>query len=365
MNFPNKLSVTYHKQRVGTLSMTPNSVCAFEYDKQWLAEGFSISPLDLPLQDGIFIAKAHPFYGNFGIFEDSLPDGYGRYLLHKILKRNSVDDSTLTPIARLSIVGTSGMGALCYVPESLAGESKALPQMDELQQLALDVLSEKHDGDEDVLYFNSGNSGGCRPKCLMHDEEGSWLVKFRHTYDPTDMGHMELLYNQRARECGITVPDFKLIEGKYFATRRFDLIDGQRIHVATAGALLNESIETPKMDYKTLLSLTGWLTQDPKAVEQMFRRMVFNVLTGNKDDHPKNFAFMHTGGRWQLAPAYDLTRNLAGYHGEHATSANYAGNPTTEDMLTVGESIRIPRKRGIRIIEEVRETCRDILIPMG
>ncbi len=161
------------------------------------------------------------------------------------------------------------------------------------------------------------------------------------------------------------MPDFKLIEGKYFATRRFDLIDGQRIHVATAGALLNESIETPKMDYKTLLSLTGWLTQDPKAVEQMFRRMVFNVLTGNKDDHPKNFAFMHTGGRWQLAPAYDLTRNLAGYHGEHATSANYAGNPTTEDMLTVGESIRIPRKRGIRIIEEVRETCRDILIPMG
>ncbi|MFR9547162.1 MAG: HipA N-terminal domain-containing protein, partial [Rikenellaceae bacterium] len=190
-----KLMVTYHDRTVGQLRMTPNNRnCVFQYDPQWVADGFSISPLELPLKHDMFIAKAEPFCGNFGIFEDSLPDGYGRYLLNRILKRQGVNDFDLTPIERLSIVGSSGMGALCYVPESYVGEEKALPQMDELQELALMVLSEKLDKDEEVLYFNSGNSGGCRPKCLMSDEEGRWLVKFRHTYDPHDMGAMEAEY---------------------------------------------------------------------------------------------------------------------------------------------------------------------------
>lgn len=123
----------------------------------------------------------------------------------------------------MSIVGTSGMGALCYIPETYIGEEKTLPQLDTLQQMALDILSEKSDKDEDILYFNSGNSGGCRPKCLLHDTEGAWLVKFRHTYDSGNMGVMEYRYNETARRCGITVPDFKLIDEKYFATRRFDI----------------------------------------------------------------------------------------------------------------------------------------------
>lgn len=102
------------------------------------------------------------------------------------------------------------MGALCYVPETYIGEEKSLLELDDLQQLALDVLSEKSDEGEEALYFNSGNSGGCRPKCLLSDEEGAWLVKFRHTYDPRDMGEMEYKYNEIARQCGIRVADFKL-----------------------------------------------------------------------------------------------------------------------------------------------------------
>ncbi len=363
MNSIDRLRVMYHDKCVGRLSMTPDDrLCTFEYDANWLAEGFSISPRELPLQKGIFVAKPTPFYGNFGIFEDSLPDGYGRYLLHKMLKREGIDDAELTPLDRLSIVGSSGMGALCYVPESLENQQKGLPALDYLQQLALDVLSEKHDGDEDVLYFNSANSGGCRPKCLYRDEEGEWLLKFRHTYDPLDMGATEYHYNERARECGIKVPDFKLVEGKYFATKRFDIIDGERVHTATAGALLCESIINPKMDYKTLIHLTGWLTQKYEAVEQMFRLMTFNVLTGNKDDHPKNFSFLWHKGEWHLAPAYDLTRNDEGYHGEHATSVNGNGRPQEADLLAVGESIRIERKTGKKIIDEIREVCKDILV---
>lgn len=362
MKLVDKLTVTYHDRKVGTLTMTPdNKCCAFQYDKDWLVDGFSISPLDLPLKSDLFIAKPQPFWGNFGIFEDSLPDGYGRYLLNRMLKKQGVDEAKLTPVQRLSIVGCSGMGALCYIPETYVGEVKTLPQLDDLQQMALDVLAEKSDKDEDVLYFNSGNSGGCRPKCLLHDDEGEWIVKFRHTYDPKDMGQMEFHYNEVARKCGINVPDFKLIDGKYFASRRFDLKDGNRLHVATAGALLNESIQQPKMDYKTLLHLTGYLTQDSKQVDEMFRRMAFNVLTDNKDDHPKNFSFICREGKWLLAPAYDLTLNKEGYHGEHATSVNNHGNPTVDDVLIVGESIRIPRRKGECLIRLIIAQCRDIL----
>jgi serine/threonine-protein kinase HipA len=362
MNSVNKLTITYHNRNVGTLTMTPdNRLCAFQYDKEWLANGFSISPLELPLKTDLFIAKPEPFWGNFGIFEDGLPDGYGRYLLHRLLKKQGINDSELTPLQRLSIVGTSGMGALCYIPEIYIGEEKTLPKLDELQQMALDVLSDKSDKDEDVLYFNSGNSGGCRPKCILRDAEGSWLVKFRHTYDPKDMGIMEYRYNEIARQCGITVPDYKLIDEKYFASKLFDREQDVRFHIATAGALLSESIFQPKMEYKTLLHLTGYLTQDPGQVDEMFRRMIFNILTENKDDHAKNFSFICKEGVWSLAPAYDLTRCTNGYNGEHASSVNNHGNPTIEDLLIVGESIRIPQKKGKEMIVGVAEKSSEII----
>lgn len=353
-----KLDVSLNGRAVGRLAWTDKGVCAFEYEASWIANGFSISPLELPLRTGVFMAKRTPFYGNFGIFEDSLPDGYGRYLLNRLLRRQGIDELTLTPLQRLSIVGDSGMGALCYAPAATLSLPSILPALNQLQQLALDVLAEKTDEQVDVLYFNSGNSGGCRPKCLYRDEQGEWLVKFRHTYDPPEMGQMEFHYNEVASSCGIQTPDFKLIDGKYFSSRRFDRLDGRRLHTATAGALLGESLQQPKMDYKTLLSLTGFLTQDPMAVDEMFRRMAFNILTDNKDDHPKNFAFIRHDNGWRLAPAYDLTYSPAGFHGEHATSVNYHGKPSLSDLLVVGEGIRIPRTKALKMISQVEAACR-------
>ena len=362
MNSISKIFVKYHDKSVGELTLTPDGKrCVFRYDREWLATRFSISPLDLPLKPDLFIAPERPFWGNFGIFEDSLPDGYGRYLLNRMLRRQGIDEAQLTPLQRLDIVGSNGMGALCYEPEIQMDNILESLSFDRLQELALEVLSERNEKDAALLYYKSGNSGGCRPKCLYHDEEGDWVVKFRHTYDPKDMGLKEYKYNETARRCGIEVPDFKLFEGKYFASRRFDIANGERLHVATAGALLNESIDYPKLDYKTLLHLTGYLTQDPKQVEAMFRLMVFNVLTDNKDDHAKNFSFICREGKWSLAPAYDLTPVPEGYHGEHATSVNNNGRPTINDMLIVGEDIRIPKKRGKEIIEEVQEQCSEIL----
>lgn len=370
------VSVMYHGRKVGTLSMGNHSCCQFEYDRAWLREGFSISPLQLPLKAGLFSAPWQPFNGNFGIFEDSLPGGYGEHLLRKVLRRGSsesreqsklaffaemkergrrqgIDYGSLTPVQRLSIVGSSGMGALCYVPESKIGERLSSLTLDEMQTLALEVLSARTNEGSDLLLAGSGNSGGVRPKCLYSDESGHWLVKFRHTFDPVDIGQQEYHYNELARKAGVVVPEFRLMEGKYFATRRFDIDkQGNRLHVATASGLLNEPLTPPKMDYHSLLQLTGYLTQSPEAVEQQFRRMVFNHYARNFDDHARNFSFLCRDGRWELAPAYDLTNDQT--LGEHATTVNFRGLPTDEDMITVGMNTKMTRERCRQIIDEVK-----------
>ena len=330
------VSVMYHGRKVGILSMGNHSCCQFEYDRAWLREGFSISPLQLPLKAGLFSAPWQPFNGNFGIFEDSLPGGYGEHLLRKVLRRDGVDYGSLTPVQRLSIVGNSGMGALCYVPESKIGGPTSALTLDEMQTLALEVLSERTNEGSDLLLAGSGNSGGVRPKCLYSDESGHWLVKFRHTFDPVNIGQQEYHYNELARKAGVVVPEFRLMEGKYFATRRFDLDDeGHRLHMATASGLLNEPLTPPKMDYHSLMQLTGFLH-----------------YARNFDDHARNFSFLCRDGRWELAPAYDLTNDQT--LGEHATTVNFKGLPTDEDMITVGMNTKMTRERCQQIIDEVK-----------
>jgi serine/threonine-protein kinase HipA len=354
------VKVLYHGRQVGTLSMGNGLCCQFEYHRDWLRDGFSISPLQLPLKAGLFTADYRPFDGNFGVFEDSLPGGYGDYLLQKLLRRKGIDYHMLSPVQRLSLVGKSGMGALCYVPETKMAEVSANATLDEMQAMALEVLAEKTDENADLLLAGSGNSGGVRPKCLFNDADGHWLVKFRHVYDQADVGETEFRYNEAARCAGIDVPEFRLMEGKYFASKRFDIDEnGRRLHVATASALLNEPISPPKMDYHSLLQLTGFLTQSPVAVEQQFRRMVFNHYARNFDDHARNFSFICHDGRWELSPAYDLTNNQT--LGEHATSVNFKGLPTDEDMVLVGTNTKMSRTRCLQIIEEVRDVAEKLL----
>lgn len=148
------LIVKFRNETVGTLSLTADrKLCAFEYDKGWLADGFSISPLELPLKTGLFIARQRPFDGNFGIFEDSLPDGYGRYLLHKTLLKEGINDFELSSLDRLSIVGEGGMGALTYHPTTSFGKDNEPLDFDLLQAKALEVLSEQQDNDAKLLFY--------------------------------------------------------------------------------------------------------------------------------------------------------------------------------------------------------------------
>jgi len=359
-----KINVLLRDEPVGTLQRDPaNGVCVFEYDKGWLANGFSLSPTELPLQSGLFYADKDKFGGGFAVFEDSLPDGYGLYLLDRMLRKQNTSLMELNPLQRLSIIGTAGMGALTYLP-MMTGfhaqkELEDIAQLDHLQEEALKVLSEKGVGDESYLYYNSANSGGARPKTALRSRDGShWLVKFRHVYDPEDIGKSEFLYMKTARACGITIPRIGLVKDRYFAIERFDFApDGKKRHVVTAAALLKTDFRKQGVDYINLLALTGYLTQDPGQVEEMFRRMVMNLVAVNKDDHSKNFSFLCDDGKWSLAPAYDITYSPLGSNGEHATSLFYNGNPGFDLVLKAGTEIRIPESTCRTIIKEVEETC--------
>ena len=359
-----KINVLLRDEPVGTLQRDPaNGVCVFEYDKGWLANGFSLSPTELPLQSGLFYADKDKFGGGFAVFEDSLPDGYGLYLLDRMLRKQNTSLMEFNPLQRLSIIGTAGMGALTYLP-MMTGfhaqkELEDIAQLDHLQEEALKVFSEKGGGDESYLYYNSANSGGARPKTALRSRDGShWLVKFRHVYDPEDIGKSEFLYMKTARACGITIPRIGLVKDRYFAIERFDFApDGKKRHVVTAAALLKTDFRKQDVDYINLLALTGYLTQDPGQVEEMFRRMVMNLVAVNKDDHSKNFSFLCDDGKWSLAPAYDITYSPLGSNGEHATSLFYNGNPGFDLVLKAGTEIRIPESTCRTIIKEVEETC--------
>ena len=347
------LKVMYHGRLVGRLTMGTNDTCLFQYGREWLSTGFSISPLKLPLRSDLFEADYLPFHGNFGVFEDSMPGGYGEYVLQKALEKQGVNYRGLNPLQKLSLVGSSGMGALCYVPDNKITLPRETVNLDEIQQAALDVLSGNTDKNAKRLYVHSGNSGGVRPKILLEDNGRNWIVKFRHINDPMEAGIIEFMYNKAAEKAGITVSPYKLFNGRYFGEERFDVSpDGERIHAVTASGLLNEGIDPPKMDYKTLLALTGYITQDHIEVEQQFRRMVFNYYAENFDDHARNFSFLYVDGKWKVSPAYDMTHDSP--LGQHATTVGFKSNPTEEDFIEAGVSVQMSRKLCSDIIDEVK-----------
>lgn len=362
----NKITVFHNKDLVGTLQMTPDGrSCAFEYSREWLSSGFALSPFELPLTSDIIFSEPDKFDRNFAVFEDSIPDGYGLYLIDRMLRKSGFQLRNLNPLQRLAIVGSSGMGALRYEPAVSLDSIKAgvsIEELDDIQRKALEILSEKEEGDESLLYYNSANSGGARPKVVMADLDGShWLVKFRHTYDSAEIGKEEYLYMSTAAKCGINIPRIRLLKDRYFAIERFDIEDGRGVHVVTAAALLKSDFRNQDADYTNLLALTGYLTQNPHQVEEMYRRMVFNLVCDNKDDHTKNFSFICRKGVWSLAPAYDITYSPEGSNGQHATSLFYDGNPARDLVIKAGTRIRIPKATCEAIIDKVESVCSENL----
>ena len=358
----NKLEVTFHGKTVGALSETPHHRVAFAYAPEWLSTGFPISPFSLPLKQTVFVPSTSNFDGLFGIFADSLPDTWGRLLMDRMLQQRCVSPDKIGPLTRLAIIGGNGMGALSYHPAWADWKPQELSDLDALAQECHRILNRQETEDADRMFALAGSSGGARPK-VMTDE---WIIKFPASAEDPDAGVMEKAYMDCAHRCGIIVPETRLLPSKrcggYFSVRRFDRSlddDGtlHRHHTLTAAAILEADWRTPSMDYHTLMKLTKVLCRDRKSdVEQMYRRMCFNVFAHNRDDHSKNFSFLYNDetDQWSLSPAYDLTWSTT-YYGEHTTTVDGNGrNPGMKELLAVGTGANLPARQCREIAEQIQ-----------
>lgn len=368
MNSINKLNVLYRGTIVGTLVRLDRNLTAFEYDKQWLSEGFSISPFSLPLEKKVFEAKFEPFGGIFGVFSDSLPDGWGRILMDRILAKKQINPSKIGVLDRLAIIGNSGMGALSYEPEYTLNSYNEMIDLDVIATECSKILKSESSEKLDELFQMGGTSGGARPKIFAKIGEEDWIIKFPSTYDKDNIGEIEYNYSVCAKKCGIDMAETRLFQSEicsgYFGTKRFDreLVNGkvEKRHMVSVSGLLETSHRIPNLDYNTLMALTLELTKKYCEVEKMFRLMCFNVFAHNRDDHSKNFTFIYDEvNGWKLSPAYDLTYSSS-IGGEHATMVNGNGfNPGIKEILEVAKRIGISSKKAKDIVEQVKTTIDD------
>ena len=359
----NKLEVRMNETPVGTLALTSNHVVAFQYNQQWIASGFSISPFTLKLENKVYVPKYQPFEGLFGVFNDCLPDGWGRLLTDRMLKAHGINPNTTNSLEHLALTQSNAVGALNFRP-CYADENKIeYSNFDELASECKKIFDDIDVADIDKYYKLGGSSGGARPKVNVLINGEHWIVKFGSSLDASNIGEVEFKCNELAAKCGIEVAEHKLIPSKIcsgiFASKRFDYCNSngtaKKFHVVSAGGLLEASHRVPAFDYDSLLKLTLVLTQSMAEVEKMFQLMVFNVAIGNKDDHAKNFSYYYdeAGSVWHLCPAYDLTPN-AGMAGEHTTTVNGKGkNITQADMLEVAKGIGISNAKAKTLLERV------------
>lgn len=357
MNSISIIEIFISDRRVGRMALTPEGLCGFEYDADWIQRGFSISPFYLPLKSGLMLAKRDPFAGNFGVFDDSLPDGWGNLLLDRYLQEKGIDPYKLNILERLSLIGSTGRGALEYRPNKSIATDDEFLDFDRLAKEAEKILEGKEsDGNVDLLYKYGGSSGGARPKVFAKIDGREWLVKFKATSDPVSVGEIEYNYSLLAKECGIQMAETRLFDHRYFGVERFDRTPQGKIHTISAAGLLNANYRIPSLDYSLLLKLTLNLTKDMEQVTEMFRLMVFNLLISNRDDHAKNFSFQWIDGAWKLSPAYDLLPS-SGFNGYHTTTINGKGEPTLADTLVVATEIGLSKQSATQIIDELTEKC--------
>jgi len=370
MNKIKSLQVFYNEKKVGTLALMKNNIVAFEYDSNWITNGFSISPFSLPLKKQVFIPRIDPFDGLYGVFSDSLPDGWGRLLVDRMLNSQNINPREISQIDRLAIVGETGMGALSYKPEYNLLEDKDYQEdYDNLALSCKKILNTEYSADLDKLFKLGGSSGGARPKILTKIDNEDWIIKFPSSLDDSNIGKLEYLYSVCAKKCKIDIPETKLFPSKissdYFGIKRFDrkkLSTGaiRKLHMISVSGLLETSHRIPNLDYNDLMQLTLNLTKSFEEVEKLFRLMCFNVFSHNRDDHSKNFSFIYNEdlNKWELSPAYDLTYSYS-INGEHATTINGNGvNPGLNDILKVAEKIGLDKKKAEKIAIEIRETVR-------
>jgi serine/threonine-protein kinase HipA len=352
---------------VGRLAMA-SGLAQLEWSAEVVASGWRVDPLLYPPQPGLHGARGRAFGGLHGFLADSLPDAWGQLLLRRRLARQGTDLATLSPADRLALVGREGRGALVFEPAAPSGDVPGAIDLDALAAEANAVLAGEQTDALDLLARLGGASGGARPK--VHVGLGSdgavvpggdeWIVKFRATIDNPDIGAVEEAYARMARAAGIAMVETRLLPSAagpgHFATRRFDRAgEGRRVHMVSLAGAVEASPEMPSLDYDGFLRAVLAITRHAGDVAQAFRRMVFNVLAHNRDDHTRQHAFLQgADGAWRLAPAYDLTCS-AGPGGEHYLAVEGTGTAITRAQVeALGRRHGLAERAVAGVIDEVR-----------
>ena len=346
----------------------------FKYYPDFIKKDLEISPIKLRLNSVVNQANDAPFDGLFGVFADSLPDGWGRFLLDRTLAAKGISIGEITPLDRLAFAGSNGMGALIYRPEmplESAGEFEI--ELDEIANATRLILSGAATDVLDELNKLAGSSGGARPKILVGYDPLTghlignekvmplnyehWLIKFPSSLDVPDIANIEFAYHKMALDAGIQMSESKLFEGKtgiaYFGTKRFDRNGNNRLHLHSAAGIMHDNFRLSAMDYGHLMDCAFILEKDARAYEKILRLAAFNVFANNRDDHSKNVSFlMDAKGTWKLAPAYDLTFSYSG-HGMHSTMVvGESANPSKKHLMELAKYFKV--KNAETIIDEVR-----------
>jgi serine/threonine-protein kinase HipA len=359
---------------VGELVLSEQKIY-FRYDPSFIEQKIELSPFKLPLSDKIYTTGNYPFDGLFGLFNDSLPDGWGKLLLDRTLISKGISLQEITPLDRLAYVGSTGMGALIYQPELDLGENgEKKIELDFIANQSQQVLDGTSQEILEELYRLGGSSGGARPKILVeYNPENTqflhgvndipegyehWIVKFPSGIDFRDIANIEYAYYKMAIDSGIKMNPCRLFTGKsgknYFGTKRFDRQYGQRLHLHSASGLLHDNYRMSTMDYGHIMDCAFRLEKHVLAHEKVLRLAAFNVFANNCDDHSKNFAFLlDSFGKWELSPAYDLTFSQS-FNGMHSTMvAGESREPGKKQLLELANNFGV--KNPTVLIQEVKD----------
>lgn len=322
---------------VSTTAISGRPQIVFEYSNEAKRRGLELSSYTLPL-DGPQLRRGFPAHQLSlpGPVYDALPDGWGMLLMDRLFRRRGLITARIGPLERLAYIGNNAMGAMSFEP--VAPEGQKPETHTPLELLAAEIQAVlKGEGGEFLqrLLLVGGSPQGARPKALVYRDAQTgafttaakpgfeaWLIKFPAKDEHPEVCAIEMVYAECLRLCGIQTPDtqhFTLPNGlAAFASKRFDRIDGQRVPLQSLAAFTGTDYQSPgALDYVNFLRATQMCTNDVREKAIAFERAVFNVVFNNRDDHPKNFAYlMSPSGAWQLAPAYDVTfcEGPGGYH---------------------------------------------------
>ena len=374
-------------------------VAAFQYTPEFAHSGIEVSPLVMPLADRVYSfpeLSFRSYHGLPGLLADSLPDRFGNVLIDAWLASRGRAAGSLNPVERLCYTGSRGMGALEYVPAMgpRVGTQHQI-KVDALVELASEILSSRNHLSvsfatssrkralSDILRVGT-SAGGARAKAVVawNPETGEvrsgqveagdgfeyWILKFdgvrgnkdRELEDPAGYGLIEYAYFLMARDCGINMSECRLMEEggrQHFMTRRFDRLDGGgKIHMQSLGALAHFDFNDPgAYSYEQAFQVMRRLGLGVTASEELYRRMVFNIIGRNQDDHVKNIALlMDRSGRWQLSPAFDMTyayNPTGAYTSRHQMTMNLKQDDfTLEDFRACAKNAMLKRGRAEAIV---------------